>query len=149
LIVAMAAAKSQEAVKVKVPFGLPDPTPFIPTANPPTLEKWKLGRDLFFAKILTGEHSYACASCHDPGKGFADNVDHFSKSERNTASLINCVYNTHQFCDGRVGALEEVIVRSLEDERPPGKDTPPPEKTHIWGGLVKTLRGNEDFVWRF
>ncbi|MBI3409397.1 MAG: hypothetical protein HY040_13735 [Planctomycetes bacterium] len=149
LIVAMAAAKSQEAVKVKVPFGLPDPTPYLPAANPPTLEKWTLGKDLFFAKILTGEYKYACASCHDPEKGFADKLDQFSKAQRNTQSLINCVYNRHQFWDGRVGSLEEVIVRSLEDERPPGKGAPPPEKTHIWGGLVKTLSANKDYDWRF
>ncbi len=38
-------------------------------------------------------------------------------------------------------ALEEVLVRSLEDERPASEDPqrPPPEMTHRWGGLVNEL----------
>jgi hypothetical protein len=45
-------ARQQEKVLIKVPRGLPDPTPLIPRANPPTLAKWQLGKRLFFDKIL-------------------------------------------------------------------------------------------------
>src|SRR5262245_1253805 len=149
LLAAMAAATANKGVKIKVPLGLPDPTQHIPEANPPTVEKWKLGKDLFFAKLLVGQLNYACADCHHPATGFADTFATYSRAERNTLSLINCVYNMRQFWDGRVGALEEVILGSLENERPGDKGAEPPEETHIWASLSKALRGNEDYVLRF
>src|SRR5580765_5499284 len=56
-----------ETIKIKVPRGLPDPTPSIPAANPPTLGKWLLGKRLFFDDkllSLTLTTSTSCASCH-------------------------------------------------------------------------------------
>src|SRR5262249_43034011 len=68
--VACTAELQKQVVKIKVPFGLPDPTPHIPAANPPTLAAWKLGKDLFFDKILA-DGKYSCAECHRPDRGFA------------------------------------------------------------------------------
>jgi cytochrome c peroxidase len=134
--------------RIKVPRGLPDPNPLIPAANPPTYAKWRLGRDLFFAPILrSGGERYACASCHQPEHGFTEGRLKTRRGDFNTPSLINAVYNRHQFWDGRVAALEEVVVRSLEDERPAADDPErlPDEVTHRWGGLVKELDANTPF----
>ncbi|HZZ78883.1 MAG TPA: hypothetical protein VFE62_10220, partial [Gemmataceae bacterium] len=40
---AIAAAFAEQSVRIKVPRGLPDPTPNIPAVNLPTLAKWRLG----------------------------------------------------------------------------------------------------------
>src|SRR5262249_12897312 len=36
-----------DVIKIKVPLGLPDPTPHVPAANPLGYAKWRLGQKLF------------------------------------------------------------------------------------------------------
>jgi cytochrome c peroxidase len=147
-VVAYGLADQAQRYRIKVPRGLPDPNPLIPEANPPTYAKWRLGRALFFDRILqSGSETYACASCHRPEHGFADPARLSHLGTFNTPSLINAVYNRRQFWDGRVVALEEVVVQALEDERPARDvpDRPPPEVTHRWGGLVEELDANRAY----
>jgi cytochrome c peroxidase len=133
-----------QVFRIKVPAGLPDPNPLIPSANPPTYGKWRLGRDIFFAPVLsTGNEVYACKDCHRPNHRFAGSRRLNLREALNVPSLVNAVYNRHQFWDGHVVALEEVLVRSLEDERP--GPTEPPELTHRWGGLVHRLYNDTNF----
>jgi cytochrome c peroxidase len=136
----------QKVVRIKVPLGLDDPTPHIPKGNQPTLAKWELGKRLFFDKdILTDSTSakQSCAGCHQPNHGFTANFIH----PHNPPTLVNGVYNTSQFWDGRAGALEEVVQRTLDDER----ETPGvrPEERHAWSGVIARLRANPDYVKRF
>ncbi len=157
--VAMAAAEQMEAIKtraikIKVPLGLPDPTPNIPAANPPTLGKWQLGQQLFFAKILSPEavDKLACASCHRPQHGFADDWPIRPGDAKHAPSLINCVFNQTQFWDGRVRHLEEVLVRRLEDEQYPTENQSPQgnlQGQHVWGGLVAHLAAQPKYRQRF
>jgi cytochrome c peroxidase len=147
-IIAYGMVEQMQVFRIKVPRGLPDPNPLIPEANPPTYAKWRLGRHLFFAPILhSGGNTYACADCHKPDNGFCDGRTLCFHGKVNTLSLINAVYNRHQFWDGRATALEEVVMRSLEDERPAAEDPnrPPAEETHVWGGLVKELSAHRDY----
>lgn len=149
---ALVLADRLETVKIKVPLGLPDPTPNIPPANPPTFAKWKLGRQIFFArKLAAGRDTLSCATCHEPNHGFAEDRGNTLGGSRNTLGLINVVYNRHQFWDGRAGALEEVLVRSLEDEVA-AENKPSvarPQETHRWGGLVRALDADFDLRFRF
>jgi cytochrome c peroxidase len=141
-VVALGMTEQMQVFRIKVPAGLPDPTPLIPEANAPTYAKWRLGRHLFFAPILhSAGKTYACADCHRPDHGFADDTSLSVNGKVNVPSLINAVYNRHQFWNGRATALEEIVVRSLEDERPAADDPKrqPAEITHIWGGLVTEL----------
>lgn len=46
-----------------------------PTDNPTTPEKIELGRMLFWDPILSGNKDVACASCHHPEFGYAENLD--------------------------------------------------------------------------
>jgi cytochrome c peroxidase len=139
----------KDVVKIKVPRGLPDPTPNIPGSNPPTLAKWQLGKSLFYDRILVMSElqSYACAKCHDPNHGFCNDgaIDPLG-GEYNTLSLINCVYNKHQFWDGRVNTLEQVLVRSLDDENVVGERR---IREHIWSGLVPHLDKDKSYRERF
>jgi cytochrome c peroxidase len=141
-------ARQMEKVLVKVPRGLPDPTANIPASNPPTLAAWQLGKRLFFDKILefAKYESMACATCHDPKTGFTEDWAVNKLGKYNTPSLINSVYNRHQFWAGRVRFLEQTIVTELNDENLPREERP---ARHIWGGLVKSLKDNADDRQRF
>jgi cytochrome c peroxidase len=60
--------------------------------------------------------------------------------------LINCVYNKHQFWDGRVTFLEQVVTRELNDEKVTGERR---AQDHIWSGLVPRLRDDPRYRERF
>lgn len=143
----LVATDGLEVVKIKVPLGLPDPSGNVPAANPLTLGKWRLGRSIFHEKLIefSGD-ALACASCHNPEKGFSNDWPAWPQLDRNTPSLINVVYNRSQFWDGRVTHLEEVIVRTLQDEEPTVRAPKDPRAAHVWGGLVRRLgeRGGKD-----
>lgn len=147
---ALVMADHMEVIKLKVPLGLPDPAPHVPAANPLTYGKWRLGRKIFYDQILDGDTGrLACASCHQPLHGFAQESACTLRGARNTLSLLNVVYNKQQFWDGRVDVLEQVVVRSLEDERPRAERSVAPEISHIWGGLAKKLGDNPDYADQF
>jgi cytochrome c peroxidase len=138
------AAPGPQVVKIKVPLGLPDPTPFIPPANPPTLAKWELGRQLFFDDSwLSANKKVSCADCHRPDHGFTDGKEVHGGFD--TPTLVNAVYQPAIFWDGRASCLEEVVARSLEDERDPAPLAP---FRHTWGGSVRRLQ-NTRFLVRF
>ena len=142
-VTTLAAAQAKRAVRIKVPLGLDDPTPYIPSSNPPTRGKWELGRRLFFdPSWLTEKGEQSCASCHIPGEGFT-NPRPVVDDNYNTPTLINCVYNTHQFWDGRARYLEEVVQRTLEDERESAESGP---FRHVWHGVIGRLRKNRTYT---
>jgi cytochrome c peroxidase len=137
-------------VQVKVPLGLDAPAARdLPPANPPTLARWKLGKQLFFDDgYLNGSRKVSCAGCHVPANGFTAGKDRDARiAGMDTPTLLNVVYNGRQFWDGRAGSLEEVVQRGLDDER----EAPPPgaDRRHVWGGVVKRLRGRPPYNERF
>lgn len=77
-----------------------------------TPEKIALGKKLFSDTRFSSTGLISCASCHDKKKMFSDGLAvaegvHKQKGTRNTPSLINVVFNTSQFWDGRRISLEE------------------------------------------
>lgn len=85
---------------------------YIPKDNPITAEKVKLGEQLFSDKRLSADGTVSCESCHDPRLAFADGrrlAEGISskRGTRNTPSLLNSMFNTGQFWDGRTQSLEE------------------------------------------
>src|SRR5581483_5654094 len=143
---ALVLADAAETIKLKVPRGLPDPSPLIPEANPPTFGRWQLGKMIFAAPLLkAGADTYACTSCHQPGHGYTQPRNVSVGGTVNTLSLLNVAYNRRQFWDGRVGALEETLAQYLDDERRAGlADDYSVLVTHRWGGLVKVLAENRE-----
>ena len=92
------------------PLGLP-PVP-IPADNPQTPTKVALGERLFNDKRFSADGSISCATCHDPEKAFTDGLPVAEgirklKGTRNSPTVVNAVYYTTQFWDGRVKSLEE------------------------------------------
>jgi cytochrome c peroxidase len=92
------------------PLGLP-PVP-VPTDNPVTREKVKLGRKLFFDRRLSLNETMSCAMCHIPEQGFANNelataVGFEGRTvRRNAPTIYNAAYFSNIFHDGRETRLE-------------------------------------------
>jgi cytochrome c peroxidase len=84
----------------------------IPPDNPQSPEKIALGQRLFFDGRLSADGTVACATCHDPARAFTDGRPtsigiHGRVGQRNAPTILNALYNTTQFWDGRVKTLEE------------------------------------------
>jgi len=103
---------------------LPGPLPEVqhPADNPATPEKIALGKELFFDPRLSRTDQVACASCHDPARGFS-NGERVATGvagklgTRSVPSLINVAYNRFQFWDGRASTLEEQALVPIQDPR--------------------------------
>ncbi len=100
--------------------GLKDPNLFVPADNPLTKQKIELGRVLFFDKRLSKNNTIACASCHLLGKGFTDGIPvargiNNREGTRSSPTVINRVYGSAQFWDGRALTLEEQSIEPLVD----------------------------------
>jgi len=82
--------------------------------DPPTPEKVRLGRWLFFDKRLSADNTIACANCHKPENAFSESTPVSTgiggqKGNRKAPSFINQAWTPHPhfFWDGRAASLEE------------------------------------------
>lgn len=85
---------------------------FIPSDNPMTPAKVELGRRLFFDVRVSADGTVSCATCHDPKRAFTDGRAIAEgiggrRGVRNSPTLLNAMFSTGQFWDGRAGTLEE------------------------------------------
>ena len=111
---------AEQVYQDPIPLGLPPETwrYWVPVSNPLTPAKVELGRRLFFDPRLSADGTISCASCHKPERGFADGLPVAEgiggqRGTRNSMSLLNVIYNTAQFWDGRVDTLEEQALQPL------------------------------------
>jgi cytochrome c peroxidase len=106
-------------VTLAIPLGLDLYLP-VPEDNPLTAEKIELGRQLFFDSRLSRDGTLSCATCHQPGRAFADGrniavgVDG-RQGRRNAPALINRGYGRAFFWDARSVSLEDQVVKPIED----------------------------------
>jgi cytochrome c peroxidase len=115
-----ATPKGPTAYKISFPAGLDPESANIPKDNPLTEEKIKLGKKLYFEKKLSVDETISCASCHIPEKGFADPRQFSSgvggkKGGRQAPTVINRIFSTRQFWDGRAASLEEQAVGPVQN----------------------------------
>ena len=66
----------------------------VPAGNPQTPEKIELGKQLFFDRRLSGDGTMSCSTCHDPEKGYSDDMAislsyPTTRNWRNSPTLIN------------------------------------------------------------
>ncbi len=95
--------------------GLFKPIPLTPPALPgnvATPAKLALGKMLYFDPRLSASHAISCNSCHNVGLGGVDaeetSIGHrWQRGGRNAPTVLNAVFNTAQFWDGRAKDLEE------------------------------------------
>lgn len=127
----------------KIPSGLPDI--LHPEDNPATSDKIELGRQLYFDPRLSGDNTVSCASCHDPEKGWS-NGDAFAtgvggkKGGRSAPTVLNTVYQSFQFWDGRAATLEEQALGPIQN--PIEMNMPLPD-------VVKKLNGIKGYKAQF
>ncbi len=86
----------------------------IPQTPDPALspEAIELGKMLFFEPRLSEGHNISCNTCHNLGTGGVDlapvSLGHrWQRGARNSPTVLNAIFNTAQFWDGRAATLEE------------------------------------------
>jgi len=86
----------------------------VPAGSEPTPEKVALGEKLFNDKRISVNDKVSCATCHDPAKGFVDHkplaegvAAPAKRTQRNSPTVLNAMFNAVQFWDGRAPSLEE------------------------------------------
>ena len=97
-----------------------------------------LGRYLFFDPLLSADGSVACASCHQPDKGFSDGRGRSvgiggRVLSRSAPSLWNAAFLQRFFWDGRGHSLEEQAQGPLYS---------PDEMANTREQLLQRLNGN-------
>ncbi|MBI3661459.1 MAG: c-type cytochrome [Acidobacteria bacterium] len=138
-----AAVPIGKLVTIAAPLGLPSVP--VPPDNPPTTETIALGRKLYYDPIFSVDNTIACASCHHPDKGFADDGA-FSKGVqgklggRNSPTVFNAAYYTLQFWDGRAPSLEKQAEGPVQN---------PVEMAHTLAGVEQKLAANPEYVAEF
>jgi len=139
---------TRKVIIIKVPLGLTTPPP-IPPENPMTLAKWELGKKLYYDPILSTNNTISCATCHNPEKGFTDQLTtsigiNNNVGGMNAPTVINAAYNRFQFWNGRAASLED------QSQGPP---TNPLEmfagKGDPWEEAISRIRAKAEYVQAF
>ena len=104
-----------------------------------------LGRYLFFDPLLSKDGSISCASCHQPDKGFSDDLDRSigitgKKVGRSAPSLWNVAFLDKFFWDVRATSLEQQAQGPLFDALEMGNT---PEQ------LLSSIKANQVYVAMF
>jgi cytochrome c peroxidase len=126
-------------VKLNTPLGLPPI--LVPRDSPPTAETIALGRQLYYDPILSVDNSVSCATCHSPDTAFADpkpvsiGVGH-KFGVRNSPTVMNSVYYSLQFWDGRAVSLEKQAEEPVQN---------PVEMAHSLRGVEERLNADPGY----
>ena len=112
------------AATLVIPLGLDLYMP-VPESNPMTVENVALGRALFSDRRLSADGSIACASCHHPGRAFADGRPvavgiEGRRGIRNVPALINRGYGRAFSWDGRHLSLEAQVLAPIRGPKRDG-----------------------------
>ena len=92
----------------------------IPEDNPLTVAGVDLGRHLFYDKIMSGDQSMACATCHHQEKAFSDGLRvsagiHGDSGTRNAMVIFNLMWTDSLFWDSRAGTLRQLATMPIEN----------------------------------
>jgi len=116
IVASLKAPGAHEAFVPEAPLGvMSDLAERIPADNPLTRAKVELGRQLYFDKRLSRDGTVSCATCHDPAKGWTDNLPVSTGIQglhggRSAPTVMNRLLGKTQFWDGRAATLEEQAV---------------------------------------
>ena len=109
---------STEWVGLTYPSYFPDPI-YKFTNNELTIQRFALGKKLFFDKNLSLDGTISCATCHAQSHGFADHNVSFSTGvggaigTRNSPSIANMVWSPSFMWDGGVNHIEVFSVAPI------------------------------------
>ena len=123
------------------------PEPIYPLSqNPITMEKFKLGRELFYSKTLSSDNSISCASCHAQTHGFADHNIAMSigvggqSGSRNAPPIFNMAWLPYFMWDGGVNHLEIFSLAPI---------TNPVEMNETMENVINKLNDSDYWKTRF
>ena len=133
---------SPESYALTIPQGLPKlPDSII---NKLTKEGVQLGRHLFYDPVLSSDSTMSCSSCHNPHKGFTDNLAVSPgvtgmTGNRSSMTALNAIYsnrypgfyNVGLFWDGRADNLEKQAIEPVQN---------PIELHEVWPNVVIKLK---------
>jgi cytochrome c peroxidase len=112
--------------------------------DPPTPERVRLGRWLFYDRRLSADGTVSCASCHEPEAAFSELEPvstgvHGLTGTRKSPSLINLAWTLypHFFWDGRAASLEEQALGPVEN---------PVEMGQTIEGMIQTLESIQGYA---
>ncbi len=109
------AEKPDRSFELSLPLGLHSTQFTVPSDNRLDEDKIALGRSLFFDKRVSADDSIACASCHSPEYAFSDGLQtargiDSQTGTRNAPTIINRIFSSAQFYDGRAPSLEAQAI---------------------------------------
>ncbi len=105
-----------------LPLGVPEPQ--VPADDPMSTPKVELGRRLFHDKRLSGNTTYACATCHVQERAFTDGRAHALGSTgqvhpRGSMSLVNVAYAARlTWANPLIASLEQQALLPMLGEAP-------------------------------
>jgi cytochrome c peroxidase len=105
-----------------LPAGVPQPV--VPADNPMSEAKVQLGRRLFYDTRLSGNQTYACATCHEQRRAFTDGRARAIGSTegvhpRSTMTLTNAAFNaSYGWADPSLRTLEAQMRVPLLNQHP-------------------------------
>lgn len=99
-------------------YARPAEIPF-PEANARNQARVELGRTLFFDPRLSGSGITSCATCHNPGFAWGDNLAlgvgaGMKKLARRTPTILNLAWGELFFWDGRAESLEAQALGPIQ-----------------------------------
>ena len=142
---------SKEEAYVPVPYNLKIPelfsdkliAPILPANNPLTEEGVALGKKLFFDKILSGNGTQSCATCHNPRKAFTDNLQFSSgidgiKGSRNAMPLFNLAWNFDEkfTWNGQDFTIENQALEPVSN---------PVELHAVWKNVTERIKNHPEY----
>ncbi len=121
------------------------PAVIAPPDNPQTTAKIQLGKQLYFDNRLSQDGTVACATCHDPAKGWSDAGPTSTGIRgqiggRRAPPVSNAAHSPLQFWDGRAPSLEEQAKGPVQN---------PIEMGNTHDVMVKTLNDVPGYVQEF
>lgn len=91
-----------------------------PEDNEFTVERWELGKALFYDPALSKGGKVSCGSCHKPNFAFSDDIalsfgDEGQKGQSNSPSLTNIGYHPYYTRAGGVPTLEMQVLVPIQE----------------------------------
>lgn len=124
-IVVLSCSKTEEKVsRYQWPIIDGFPKPQVPTDNPMSIEKVKLGKKLFYDINLSANQSQSCSSCHIQEYAFAEplatSIGSTNESHRrNSPVLVNIAYNkTLTWAHDGLTSIEQQLLLPMFGEDP-------------------------------
>lgn len=112
--------------------------------DPPTPERVRLGRWLFYDKSLSPDNTISCATCHRPENAFSEPTPHSTgirgqQGGRKSPTFVNAAFAFYplMFWDGRAATMEDQALGPIAN---------PVEMGNTHDAMVQTLRTNSAYA---